>query len=273
MAGILSPDPKNYVIGRGFLLFKPEDAVDFYHLGNCPKFSITPKVEVLKHDSVMAGTKVQDFQVILSKGADLSIDMEEATANNLALFFQGDIDDSDPNNVTVDIFSKQNSVNGELKFYATNDVGPRWAIHLLSVIFNPTSAFSPISDTWNAMTVAAAMLIVDGSWGTAILKPDVRTLAPENVVLPFIAGPLSQGSNPSYVKVGETMTANIGGWIGNTRVAYQWKKGGVDISGANGKTYIPIVGDIGAALSVRITASNLIGSTVATSPLTAVVVA
>lgn len=268
MAGILAPDPKNYVVGRGFLLFKPDDATTFYHLGNCPKFSITPKVEVLPHFSVMAGTKVQDFQVILQKGADISIDMEEATVDNLALFFQGDKDLTDPDNVTVDIFSKQNSVNGELKFYATNDVGPRWYFDLLSVLFNPTSAFSPISDTWNAMTVNASMLIVDGSWGTAILKPDVRTLAPENVVLPFITGPLKQGDVPTFTKVGETLTANIGGWVGNTRVAYQWKNGGVDISGANGKTYVPVGGDVGDTLSVEITASNAIGSTVATSPVT-----
>lgn len=272
MAGILAPDPKNYVVGRGFLLFKPEDAVDFYHLGNCPKFSITPKVEVLPHFSVMAGTKVQDFQVILQKGADLSIDMEEATANNLALFFQGDVDATDPANVQVDIFSKENSVNGQLRFYATNDTGPRWNFDLLSVLFNPTSAFSPISDSWNAMTVNASMLIVDGSWGTATLRPDIRTVAPENVVLPFITGPLNQGDSPTYAEIGEIMTVNIGGWVGVTRVAYQWFADAVAISGANGKTYTPVSGDVGAVLTARITASNLIGSTIALSAATAAVV-
>ncbi len=271
MAGILSPDPKNYVVGRGFLLFRPEEEVDFYHLGNCPKFTITPKVEILPHFSVMAGTKVQDFQVILQKGADLSIDMEEATAKNMSTFFQGDIDNSDPDNVTVDIFSKQNSVSGQLKFYATNDVGPRWYFDLASVLFNPTSPFSPISDTWNAMTVNASMLIVDGNWGQAILKKDIRTVPPENVIPPFIVGPLQQGTDPTFTKVDELLTANIGGWVGVTRVTYQWLSDGHEISGANKKNYTPIMADIGTVLTVTIDGFNAVGHTSVTSAATAAV--
>lgn len=88
--------------------------------------------------------------------------------------------------------------------------------------------------------------------------------APINSVLPAISG---------IAQVGQTMTAWEGGWSGAPSFAYQWKKGGVNIAGATNRTYVPIVGDIGGAITCAVTGSNSAGSATATSVATANVIA
>lgn len=265
MSGILSPSVRNYVVGKGFIIFTPTGGVA-NHLGNCPKMVYTPKVTVLPHMSSMAGTKVQDFSIISQKGGEVAVDMEEMTAFNLSLFFNGDVDVSDPDNVTVGIFSKNAQIEGRIQFYATNDVGPRWYFDLTRVLLNPTGNFNPISDAYNAMTVNCTHVIDDqGLFGTIKLKPDVSTLAPESVLLPFIEGPLHLGDIPAFAKVGEVMQADIGAWIGAQKFTFQWKADASTIVGATSSKYTPVVGDAGKVLTVVVTATNLIGSTVATS--------
>src|ERR1017187_6194965 len=210
MPGILSPSVKNLVIGKGFALFQPDYAITPYHLGNCPKLTYTPKVIQLPHFSEMAGTKVQDFSVITQKGGELSIDMEERTLNNLSLFFLADEDITNPTQPKIDIFSKLSAIQGQFWFYATNDVGPRWNMYLSQVILNPTSPYEPISDAYAAMTVQAVHVIDStGLWVYLQLQPDVSTVAPQNVLLPFITGPQLPGDVPAASFVGEIMTANI----------------------------------------------------------------
>jgi len=53
-------------------------------------------------------------------------------------------------------------------------------------------------------------------------------------------------------------------------VSYQWQRGGVNIAGATGATYVPVLADIGQTLTVTVTAANCLGSV--TSGPTAVVV-
>lgn len=266
MPGILSPNAKNYVVGKGFAIFTPDGGVA-NHIGNMPKFVYTPKVDILPHFSSMAGIKVQDFSTILQAGGSIAADLEEMTAFNLSLFFNGTVDTSVPTAVTVGMYDQLEQISGAISFYATNNVGPRWNFNFTRVLLNPTGPFNPISDQYNAMTVNMTHVIDDeGLFGTMVLQPDVRTINPENVLLPFIDGPLLIGDEPAYTQVGETLTANVGQWIGSQGYAYQWKKGGTNITlNGTSKTYIPITGDIGGILSVQVTARNSNGTTTATS--------
>ena len=272
MAGINSPDVRNLVIGKGVALFRAEGQTDFVALGNCPKIIYSPKVTVLPHFSSMAGTKVQDFSVITQKGGELQVDMEEFTANNLSLFFLGQVDATDPDNVAVGIFDELSQIRGEFKFFATNDVGPRWYMDLTRVLISPQGQFNPISDQYNAMTVTMTHVIDDnGLFGTMTLKPDVSTIAPENVLAPFVAGPLHPGDSPAYAQVGEVMTCNIGAWIGAQRYTFQWNVGGTPVSQATASTYTVQVADAGSTITCTVTATNAIGTTTATSAATATV--
>lgn len=79
---------------------------------------------------------------------------------------------------------------------------------------------------------------------------------PQNSVLPSISG--------SQI-AGNTLTATSGSWSGNPTYTYQWYKNGVAISGATSTTYITSTGDTGSSISVRVTATNVSGSAIASS--------
>lgn len=88
--------------------------------------------------------------------------------------------------------------------------------------------------------------------------------SPVNTVAPALSG---------TAQVGQTLTSTTGTWSGTPTYARQWFAAGVAISGATGATYVPVVGDVGKALTVRVTATNDKGSVSATSAPTAAVVA
>jgi hypothetical protein len=269
MAGILSPDVRNLSVGKGFALFRPEGAASFFHLGNCPKIVYTPAVTILPHFSAMAGTKVQDFSIITQKGGALAVDTEEQTANNIALFFLGAVDATNPAAVTVGIFDELQQIRGEFQFWATNDVGPRWKMDLTRVLINPTGPWNPISDAYNAMTINMQHVIDDnGLFGTMTLQPDVSSIAPSNALLPFITGNINIGEVPAYAHVGETIRVNIGAWIGAQRFTFQWKAAATVISGATAPTYVPVVADEAKVLTCVVTGINTVGNTVVTSGAT-----
>lgn len=272
MAGIMSPSVQNLVVGKGFAIFRPVGAVNFTHLGNCPKLVYSPKVTVLPHFSEMQGTKVQDFSAITQLGGELSIDMEEMTAFNLSLFFLGNTNYSNPAAPAINIYSQDAQIAGEFQFWATNNVGPRWMFDLPNVLVHPTGQWSPISDGYQAMTVTMDHVVSDnGIWGTITQLPAVGTVVPENVLPPFITGPTNVGDTPAaFAQVGEVMTANIGAWIigYGTGVTYQWNSNGTPIGGATNKTYTPVNGDISHTLTVTVTITNNVGSATATSAAT-----
>ena len=96
---------------------------------------------------------------------------------------------------------------------------------------------------------------------TAIVA--AKDQAPSNVTLPVIAG------TPS---VGQTLVAASGTWKGASGVfGYQWLRcdasGGhcADLPGATAQSYTVTSGDAGSTLTVRVRASNDVGSTNATS--------
>ncbi|MBO9589066.1 phage tail tube protein [Devosia sp.] len=88
--------------------------------------------------------------------------------------------------------------------------------------------------------------------------------APVNGLIPSIAG---------IAQVDEVLTAVPGVWAPFATFTYQWKNEGVNIPGATGPTYTPVVGDVGDNLTVEVTATNGAGAASATSAETAPVLA
>jgi hypothetical protein len=254
MVGIASPDTGNLMVGKGFILFKPTGASAFYDVGNVPSFTFTPAVETLEHFSSREGVKLKDQTFVLTKGGEITMDMEEITAKNLAMLMLGTANDTNPETTTVDIFS-QTSLTGELRYYATNEIGPRWYATFNKVTFNPSGEFSPISDEIAVLSVTGSVEAVNGDFGVLTLKPPVLTVAPENVLAPFIHGTRL---------VGDVHTV-YGSWVGASSFTYQWKRDGHDIVGATSKTYTTVIADDGSPLTVLVTATNTIGSTALTT--------
>lgn len=269
MAGVYAPDVQNYIVARGFATFKQDGTSAFVHLGNCPKVTYTTEVTVLPHFSVMAGTRVQDFSVILQKGGKMAVTMEERTLNNLLMFFLGS-QVSHGHQPSLAIYGQLAQIQGEFKFWSTNDVGPRWYFDLTRVLIAPVGDMGFIDEnTWGNFTVQMAHVIDDsGSFGTMTLQPPVSAIAPENVLPPFIVGSLGETSSPFAPVVGEVLNCNVGGWIAMTGTTFQWNSAGAPISGATTRTYTVQSGDHTKAITCAVTGTNINGSLVVTTPAT-----
>lgn len=254
-SGLIAPNTDNYVIGKGFLIFKPTGESDFFHLGNCPSFVFTPAVTKLDHFSSMEGTKEKDASIVTEKSGTVKLTLEEFTARNLGMLLMGDVDDTDPDNVIIDIFSRT-ALEGELRFYATNDVGPRWRFTLLKVQFTPSGDFSPISENFANMVVTGDVFSLNGTWGTANL---VAGSAPENITVPNISGTAAED---------EILTAQNGGWLDVDTFTYQWIADATPIVGATSKTYTLTAAEVGKAITVTVTGTNEVGTDSATSAAT-----
>ena len=94
--------------------------------------------------------------------------------------------------------------------------------------------------------------------GAAVIGADILAeLSPVNVVLPAISGSTIQG---------QTITTTNGTWAGViSSYSYQWYSAGVLIGGAALSTYVTQISDVGNTITCKVTASNVVGSTSATS--------
>lgn len=153
-----APDTDNLQVGKGIVSFKPEGASEFIDLGNCPEIEYEPTIERLDHFTSRAGIRTKDKSVVIERGGSLRILMEEITAQNLSMLLMGDVGNDGPaGEPSVSIFTAD-TLRGELKFEATNDVGPRWNLHYYNVEFAPSGSFNPISDEWNNIEVTGEVL-------------------------------------------------------------------------------------------------------------------
>lgn len=155
---LTSPDTDNYQVGKGIVSFKPEGENDYIDLGNVTVFEYTPTIEKLDHFSSRAGIKTKDKSVVVSRGGSLKMTMEEITGRNLSMLLMGTFDEGAH---TVSIFTAD-TVQGSLKFVATNEVGPKWDFEFYNVEFSPSGSFNPISDGWNSIEVTGEVLSADG---------------------------------------------------------------------------------------------------------------
>jgi hypothetical protein len=270
--GRISPSTKNIMVGKGFVIFKRDDEDDYFHLGNVPSLSVTPKTTLLDHFDSQQGTKTKDLSIVTEKSMDMKLQMEEMTSRNLALLMLGDLDVTTRLQPVVNLFTNT-TLTGHLKFFATNEQGPRQYLDLPSVQLNPSGDFSPISDSFANMEVSGLVNSVSGIWGTLTLHPAVGTVAPECLLDPFIDSSASDVNGGPKAQVDRTLQAYIGGWAGADAFSYQWKADGTPIYLAVEDTYKPVVGDIGKVITVTVTGTNDIGSTAATSDATLAVVA
>jgi hypothetical protein len=116
-----------------------------------------PTIAKLDHFSSRQGIKTKDRSVVISRGGTLRVLMEEITSLNLAMILMGDVGGTSlvP---TIDIMAND-TIRGEVRFIATNDVGPRWNLNFYNVEFSPSGSFNPISDEWNHIEVTGEVLV------------------------------------------------------------------------------------------------------------------
>lgn len=144
--------------------------------------------------------------------------------------------------------------------------------------YRPSAIATPIG--WAHDKTGEQLVSVRGlepAEGTEDYKPNSRKwikeyqeatadTAPANTVAPSITG---------TAKVGSVLTGTAGTWTGRPTpvTALQWLRGGVDIAGATASTYTLVAADAGTTVSLKVTATNSVGSVSATSAATATVTA
>jgi Phosphoesterase family/Concanavalin A-like lectin/glucanases superfamily len=103
---------------------------------------------------------------------------------------------------------------------------------------------------------------------TGVIQP--ASVPPSNTSPPAISG---------TARDGQTLSANPGSWSGTQPISftYQWRRcdtagaNCADVSSATSNSYLLTSNDVGSTIRVRVTASNSVGSSSATSAQTAVV--
>lgn len=254
-----SPNPDNYVIGKGIVSMKLSTDADWVRVGNVSELEFTPTLEELEHFDAQAGTKVVDKTVIVSQKAELRMVMEEWTPRNLALMLMGDAVIVG-NVATIDIFSR-NVTRAAIKFEGTNDVGPKWTIIYPGVDFKPSSSISPITEEWAPLEITGSAARVGGTFGTA--TSTFVDVIPSNTGAGTADPVIMTDGTPA---VGETLECFPGVWTGSPATfSYQWKNATVAIPGAIAKTYLVIGSDTGDSITCTVTATNGAGSTSTTT--------
>ena len=160
----VSPSPLNYYIGRGAIYMKeinaPDDIDLYTHLGNCPRFSVTPHNTVLEKFTVVDGVRVVEGAVVTDRTMDVAISTEEFTAANLIVALGAELYDAPSQTYVV----KAGYVTRSVRFYGSNESGPQVQIYLPQVMFVVDSAIQLISeqDAWMALELTGRALYYPG---------------------------------------------------------------------------------------------------------------
>lgn len=150
----MAADVSNYYLGKGKLTWtEAGGSATARDLGNVPEFELTPEVEKLDHFSSREGVRKKDKSVTISQTLTVRIVMEEYSLENLAMVMLGTVTTN-----TLEIFSKS-TVEGQLDFEGTNDVGPKATIVLYNVSFSPGSSLSLITDEWGQIELTGEALV------------------------------------------------------------------------------------------------------------------
>jgi hypothetical protein len=112
------------------------------------------------------------------------------------------------------------------------------------------------SATWTNDTTTAPYAAIIAAF-RAVGAQSVSGTAPANTVVPAITGTTTEG---------QTLTSSTGTWSGTVvSYTYQWKADGVNIASATASTFVLTASQVGANITVAVTATNEVGSTTATS--------
>jgi len=95
MARLGTPDPRDYLLGRGELYFSDDlDAngapKGFRHLGNTEALTVNVESEELEHFSTLLGLKTVDRSVVISQSMGVGFQLAEIDSDNLKLFLAGE---------------------------------------------------------------------------------------------------------------------------------------------------------------------------------------
>lgn len=153
-------------VGKGIVTVKPLGDTQWYDIGTVPEFEFSPTIEELEHFSPRSGVRTRDLTVVIEKGGDLRMIMEEWTSFNMEIILLGDavVTPGTPTPAKdihhIDLLTKTQYSAG-VRFQGQNTIGPKWNFHFHRVDFIPTGSINPISEEWGGMEVTGRLAAVD----------------------------------------------------------------------------------------------------------------
>lgn len=149
-----SPNPLNYMIGKGVLKWKGADDLSYRDLGNAPEFELMPKITRLDHYSSRLGINFKDRSVVRQKEMACRFILEEWTPENLAMFFMGSFSPpSDPDPYSIVDLMNVDEVIGSVRLVGTNDIGTKIQVNIPALNLGPTAGIQFIGDAWGRMEI------------------------------------------------------------------------------------------------------------------------
>ena len=135
----------------------------FVEVGNCSKFTTTPKPTILQHFNWQGPAKAQDDAVITIKELSLAMMFDEIIPDNLLLALGGEFNTDG----SVEILAS-GGVLRTVVFVGANQVGVQYGVYINKVFFRSDKVVDWISDKWIELDLEGMCLQVDGSFGRAI---------------------------------------------------------------------------------------------------------
>lgn len=160
-----SPNPVNYFEGKGQIKWTPDGGTE-RDLGNCLSFSLSPTFETREHKNFRSGSTVIDVETVTSKKLTLTMQLDEITPENLALFlFGGAITVNGSTNKEFALLAAS-QVKGQIQLIGTNDTGSKYTVTLPVVTFTPTGKFDFIGEDYGTIELTGNVNFVNDTFGT-----------------------------------------------------------------------------------------------------------
>jgi hypothetical protein len=232
-------------------------------------------------------------QMDLTVSGDFYVAQQGASGGNVPLFRL-----LDPTSARLVNVFRQNTTNGAIgvgyggKYYSTTGRLPLGTWGTVSVHVVVAGASSTVAITLNGTSIYQTTSASLGTAGVATMQIGNDAAAQAgSVVVDTVAAQGGSSSTPDppvettppkisgTPQQGQTLTASPGTWGGTQPIsyAYHWRRCDANganctwISGATGTSYLVTSADVGYTLRVLVKASNVAGSTWATSAHTTVV--
>jgi hypothetical protein len=166
-----SPSNKNYSIPTGVGSFKQTGDADFRPLGNVVNFSISNTVTKKDHFRSYGGRRTKDKTTVTQVAATAKGELDELTAENIAIFALGDVTTDTSGAIVIHGLSNT-TFSGTLKIVGDNEEGTQidW---VGDVIFTPSGDFSLIQDSDDYTKIAFEADVqedANGQFGTWTIR-------------------------------------------------------------------------------------------------------
>jgi hypothetical protein len=151
----MAHSPQNYTIGKGIVYigaWKSGNTVppawpgDYTDVGNCTSMQLEPSLEKLPHYSSRAGFREKDLDPIVQMEYNVQFDLDEPTAENLAMFFQGTM------NGTIMQAMMNTLQEYAIRFVSDNAAGPNRTYDCWRVAISPNGPLQLIGEEYMAMS-------------------------------------------------------------------------------------------------------------------------